>query len=91
MLSTRNFFAKCAQATFRPYDIGDRIVIAGNPGDDNKGVAASWFVEGRNLREVNLVMVSTCTYAWVAPNVGQLSILRRHLIVQHNPKVCCDR
>ena len=34
---------------FRPYDIGDRIIIADNPGGSIEGAANSWFVEGKRL------------------------------------------
>jgi hypothetical protein len=45
----KNFVAEYVEPLYRPYDIGDRIVIAGNPSDDNKGVAASWYVEGKKF------------------------------------------
>lgn len=40
----KNVFSDCIQ--IRPFDIGDRIIIAAASGEANGGVARSWFVEG---------------------------------------------
>jgi len=36
----------------RPFDIGDRIIIANSPGQPTAGMNDSWFVEGISPRRL---------------------------------------